>query len=84
MDRPAPVQLAGSLAPVMDGLEWGVGGSCLLWHLGLSSDPRDVELADGIPWMLATDWLHLYEMFERPARVAVLKRYLSGSTPNDL
>lgn len=128
-------------------LEWGIGGSVLLLHLGLLDSARDVDLVcsiasfeqirqrlqqhcselpvsphpsycsgyfarlstpDGVvlelmadlavyrdgerqcwpfepasviwqqqlPWMQASQWLTLYQLFERPQRVSCLKDYL--------
>lgn len=69
-----PLRVTGS-KPIKDcgGFVRDSSGCCLQWHFDLASDPRRVELAAGIPWMLAIDRLHLREMFERPARVAVQK-----------
>ena len=39
-------------------------------------NPRTLLKANGLPWMQAQDWLDLYEMFDRPERVALLRTYL--------
>jgi len=150
---PPPVALAQALAPSLDGLDWAIGGSSLLWRLGIEPAPTDLDLVttpahfealcaalarrfgpgvrppharydsahfqrfgsaagaavdvmagvavrrgsvrlpwhfepqrsqhlDGLPWMAARDWLTLYALFERPARVAQLQAYLSsGAAP---
>lgn len=39
-------------------------------------NPRTLVIADGLPWMQPQDWLDLYEMFDRPERVALLRNYL--------
>jgi hypothetical protein len=145
---PAPVRLAHELAPSLAGLDWAIGGSSLLWRLGIEPAPNDLDLVttpahfeplcaalarrlgpgehpphehylsahflrfgtaatavvdvmagirvrrgtelpvwqfeprrtqhiDGLPWMPPSDWLTLYALFERPARVAQLQAYLS-------
>jgi hypothetical protein len=149
---PPPVRLAQELAPTLRGLDWGIGGSSLLWHLGLADAPRDLDLVttaahfpemrrlislrlgeasnpahpvyrsryfarfaptgpvpvdlfaevrvetsggvaewtfdpahlevqDHLPWMRAEDWLHLYQLFDRPEQVQALRDYLAGSVP---
>ena len=135
------------LCALLQPLQFGIGGSCLLWQLGLESAPNDIDIVcetadfaaicttlsedfspvpvaahpdyisshfarfsrpgwpdielmagitvrqadtvvqwtftpqrchwqDHIRWMPAADWLQLYQLFNRPARVAQLKRYL--------
>jgi hypothetical protein len=44
MEAPPPVCLAQDLAPCLRGLDWGIGGSSLLWSLGLAEAPRDLDL----------------------------------------
>ena len=44
MEVPPPVRLAQDLAPTLQGLDWGIGGSSLLWKLGLADAPRDLDL----------------------------------------
>jgi len=44
MEVPPPVRLALDLAPTLRGLDWGIGGSSLLWNLGLAEAPRDLDL----------------------------------------
>jgi len=44
MELPPPVRLAQELAPTLRGLDWGIGGSSLLWSLGLADAPRDLDL----------------------------------------
>lgn len=144
---PPPLSLARRIAPLLEDIPWGIGGSVLLHHLGLEPAPSDldvvttvdafpvvrdrlagvlavrapkphrnylsagfvrladeqgvvvevmagiavvdggirrawefrpgtVERVDGLPWMSAQDWLALYRLFDRPARVALLQRYL--------
>ncbi|UTH72821.1 hypothetical protein [Chromobacterium sp. IIBBL 290-4] len=41
---PAPLLLARQLAPLLEGLEWAIGGSSLLWRLGLEPAPRDLDI----------------------------------------
>lgn len=143
------------LCTLLQPLQFGIGGSCLLWHLGLENDPNDIDLVcdaadftaicarltvnfspvpvaahpdyisshfarfsrprwpdielmagiavrqadtvvqwpfapqrchwhEQIRWMPAADWLQLYQLFNRPARVAQLKRYLVQLRLNSL
>ncbi len=44
MTIPAPITLAHSIAPLLAGLEWGIGGSVLMWTLGLEPAPRDLDV----------------------------------------
>lgn len=44
------------------------------WHF----DPARVEWVDGLPWMQPVDWLHLYRLFDRPARVAQLEAWFAS------
>lgn len=135
------------LCSLLQPFQFGVGGSCLLWHLGLDTQPNDIDvvcteadfvaictvLASGfqrqpitehpqyvsahfarfsradwpdielmagiavkqhdrlihwsftpqhchwqnkVCWMPPSDWLQLYQLFDRPQRVAQLRRYL--------
>ena len=143
------------LCAVLQPFQFGVGGSCLLWQLGLESKPNDIDIvcaqsdfalicqalqpqfslqvtpahpdyatahfarfcrdgwpdievmagiavkqADvitnwqfqpqrchwqgGICWMPPADWLQLYQLFNRPQRVAQLRRYLVQLRLNSL
>jgi len=138
---------------MLAGMHWGIGGSLLLWKLGLESRPRDLDLmttaehfgpvsqriaqklgegvrtphpnfrstcfarfksrgsapvdlfADvrverngkveswsfdprhlenwrGLPWMLPTQWLELYKLFDRPKRVRALESFLEVQERN--
>ncbi|MBZ9613180.1 hypothetical protein [Rheinheimera maricola] len=144
-------QLCGLLQP----FQFGVGGSCLLWQLGLETAPNDIDIVcaetdfaaiyqllsvsfqpqltaahaeyasanfarfsragwpdielmagiavkqnnavvnwvfkpqhchwhNGICWMPPADWLQLYQLFNRPHRVAQLRRYLVQLRLNSL
>ena len=44
MRHPAPLALAQAVAPLLAGLGWGIGGSTLLYRLGLEADPQDLDL----------------------------------------
>lgn len=44
IENPPPVRLAQHLAPALRGLDWGIGGSSLLWRLGLIQMPRDLDI----------------------------------------
>jgi hypothetical protein len=41
---PPPLLLAHELAPSLAGLQWGIGGSLLLYHLKLVTDPQDLDI----------------------------------------
>jgi len=146
---PSPLLLAHELAPSLSGLQWGIGGSLLLHHLKLVTDPQDLDIVttledfpelqtrllsilgpasqidhptyasthfsrftsphgvnldvmadirvrtttglkswefdprtvvktNGLPWMHPRDWLNVYEMFDRPERVASLRINLNS------
>ena len=150
MTSPPPLFLAHELAPLLTHLNWGIGGSLLLYHLKLVTDPQDLDIvttpedfpeirkrlaaflgspspidhptyaskhfsrfnsprgvtvdvmtgirvrtssgfkswefkpqtvstANGLPWMQPHDWLELYEMFDRPERMSLLRNYLKRS-----
>jgi hypothetical protein len=149
---PPPVALAQEIAPKLSGLPWAIGGSVLMWKLGLEPAPHDLDvmtdaehfprasaliaevcglgravshpryrsgffrrfdghvasvdlMADvkvqtanglvswefdpaaividgGLPWMRAQDWLVLYQLFDRPERVKVLRQFISGAHRN--
>ena len=36
--------LAQEIAPLLVDLHWGIGGSLLLWKLGLEANPRDLDI----------------------------------------
>jgi hypothetical protein len=147
MTSPPPLLLAHELAPLLLGLDWGIGGSLLLHNLKLVTDPQDLDIvttpadfpeirkrlaavlgspiqidhptyasahfsrftsprgvtvdvmagirvrtnngfkswefnprtllmANGLPWMQPQDWLDLYELFNRPERVTLLRNCL--------
>ncbi len=38
--------------------------------------PEMLEWQGGLPWMTASQWLALYQLFDRPARVCLLTDYL--------
>ena len=44
MVSPPPLLLARQIAPLLDGVHWGIGGSLLLWRLGLEANPRDLDI----------------------------------------
>jgi hypothetical protein len=41
---PSPLVLAHELAPLLTGLDWGIGGSLLLFHLSLVTTPKDLDI----------------------------------------
>jgi len=44
MASPPPLVLAHEIAPLLAGVNWGIGGSLLLWKLGLEANPRDLDI----------------------------------------
>ena len=135
------------LSGLLQSYQFGIGGSCLLWHLELEARPNDIDVVcaeadfaaicqklaadfeqqhrpahqqyasahfarfsragwpdielmagiavkqhgqlihwsfkpghchwqNAICWMTPADWLQLYQLFNRPQRVAQLRRYL--------
>lgn len=46
------------------------------WHF----DQTYLECRHGIPWMSAVQWLELYQLFQRPERVALLEQYFACQT----
>ncbi|MDX2004776.1 MAG: hypothetical protein SFU83_05810 [Meiothermus sp.] len=42
--NPPPVRLAYQIEPYLEGLEWAIGGSTLLYTLGLEPNPTDLDL----------------------------------------
>lgn len=41
-------------------------------------DPGTLQVRHGVPWMLLSDWLTLYQLFERPQRVELLQQWLKS------
>lgn len=143
------------LCALLQPFQFGIGGSCLLWQLGLEKAPNDIDIVcteqhfarirqllqpqfalqvipehphyisahfarfrregwpdielmagiavkqaeaviswpfqpqrchwqNGICWMPPADWLQLYQLFNRPQRVAQLRRYLVQLRLNSL
>lgn len=73
----------GVQVEVMAGIEVATGGTVTPWHF----DPDRVAWSAGLPWMDPQDWLVLYRLFDRPARVAQLEAFLgqpgAGTRPAD-
>src|SRR5262245_5878290 len=44
MEQPPPLVLAQEIAPLLAGMHWGIGGSLLLWKLGLETKPNDLDI----------------------------------------
>lgn len=143
------------LCELLSPFKFGVGGSCLLWQLGLETAPNDIDIVcseqdfapitallsasfsqylipahpdyvsahfsrfsrkgwpdidvmagiavkqhhsisrwafnpqrchwqNGVCWMPPADWLQLYQLFNRPERVAQLRQYLLQLRLNSL
>lgn len=45
-------------------------------HIGWQFDESQLQIRHGIPWMSAPQWLELYQLFQRPERVALLQQLL--------
>ncbi len=65
---------SGCFVDVMAGIAVRQGSHLQSWHF----DPATVQVRDGLPWMLASDWLALYRLFNRLDRVALLEGYLAA------
>ena len=46
---------------------------------GFEFQPENTSLQQGLPLMQLSDWLELYQLFERPKRVAQLQQYLDDA-----
>jgi len=44
MTSPPPLVLAQEVALLLPGLQWGIGGSLLLYHLKLVATPQDLDV----------------------------------------
>lgn len=68
---------------VMAGIEVAAGGEPARWNF----DPARLRWSAGAPWMDPRDWLELYRLFDRPARVAqleaLLRRPMAAALPSD-
>ncbi|MCS4309304.1 hypothetical protein M2404_003675 [Rheinheimera pacifica] len=155
MNNPHLLTQLQQLCVVLQPFQFGIGGSCLLWQLGLETEPNDIDIVctqsdyelicqtlqpqfslkitpahpdyasahfarfcrdgwpdidvmagiaikrggvitrwqfqpqrchwqDGICWMPPADWLQLYQLFNRPQRVAQLKAYLLQLTAKSI
>jgi hypothetical protein len=42
--QPPPLMLAKEIAPSLVDMHWGIGGSLLLWKLGLETSPNDLDI----------------------------------------
>ncbi len=65
----------GPAVDVMAGIAARTATGLVRWHF----DASRVRHEDGLPWMLAEDWLVLYRLFDRPARVAQVASYLAST-----
>ncbi len=45
-------------------------------HISWPFDESQLQVRQGIPWMSAQQWLELYQLFQRPERVALLQQLL--------
>jgi hypothetical protein len=61
----------------MAGIAVESNGTLVHWAF----DPLRTEHIDGLPWMRADDWLALYRLFDRPARVRQIEAYLAAPSP---
>lgn len=60
----------GTEVDVMAGIK--VKQQQLCWQFA----PERIEWRHQLPWMTASDWLELYQLFNRPERVLLLQRWL--------
>jgi hypothetical protein len=44
VNYPPAFLLAYEIAPLLEGIDWGIGGSLLLYHLKLLTDPQDLDI----------------------------------------
>ena len=44
MSEPPPLSLPKEIAPLLADMHWGIGGSLLLWKLGLETRPNDLDI----------------------------------------
>ncbi len=44
MLTPAPLHIAHTIALLLAGLDWAIGGSTLLHHLGIEAEPVDLDI----------------------------------------
>ncbi len=63
----------GAAVDVMAGIAARTATGLVRWHF----DASRVRHEDGLPWMFAEDWLVLYRLFNRPARVAQVASFLA-------
>jgi N-acetylglutamate synthase-like GNAT family acetyltransferase len=76
----AQFEAAGGVhVEVMADIEVIARGTTTRWSL----DPSRLAWSGGLPWMDPRDWLELYRLFDRPARVAQLESFLRGPTATD-
>ncbi|MFC4656254.1 MULTISPECIES: hypothetical protein [Rheinheimera] len=45
-------------------------------------DPLSLQFRHGLPLMQLADWLQLYQLFDRPQRVALLEQHLTQNSSN--
>jgi hypothetical protein len=64
----------GVTLDVMAGIRVRTGVGFKSWEF----NPRSGVMTNGLPWMRPQDWLNLYEMFDRPERVILLRIHLNG------
>lgn len=64
----------GAMVEVMAGIQAVNKGRLNSWSFSVER----IEHHDGLPWMQVSDWLDLYVLFERPARVRQIEAYLAS------
>lgn len=45
-------------------------------YISWQFEESQLQIRQGIPWMSAEQWLELYQLFQRPQRVALLQKFL--------
>lgn len=67
------VSTEGVAVDLMAGIRVQQSQRLLCWQF----QPKRLEWRHQLPWMLADDWLALYQLFQRPDRVQLLQRFLA-------
>jgi len=67
---------SGLVIEVMAGIQVRQAAAMQQWPF----DPTRCEQRHGVSWMTLTDWLELYQWFERPEKVALIQGALASPT----
>lgn len=58
-------------------------GALQHWQFDPHVDTHSLQWRHGLPWMALHDWLVLYQLFERPEKVALIQAALAPSPTQD-